>query len=211
MSQVVHTDDVTWALLEALFGLEMVEGDRIFSDMAQELPPLGAIERDSVDQARREIEYFSQFGLEASGALVLLALSPLLKLAGYYSAPYEVQTQKIASTMVPEGNLEFRGLIPIQVCRGEEWVVTIAAGGEELSASLPQMITWMLARPDHSQPGWGLLTNGLTFQVLSLEGQTVNLSPLWQLGEDLPKVAQLLKGISPFQPPQYSELLVGAA
>jgi hypothetical protein len=208
MSQVVHTDDVTWALLEALFGLEMVESP--FSDMVQALPPLGAIERDAVDQARREIEYFSQFGLEASGALVLLALSPLLKLAGYYSDPYEVLTQKIASTIVPEGNLEFKGLIPIQVCAGEEWVVTIAAGGEELSATLPQMIAWMLARPDHSKTGWGLLTNGIKFQMLSLEGQTVNLSPLWQLGEDLPKVAQMLKGISAFQPPQYAELLAAA-
>jgi hypothetical protein len=207
MSQVVHTDDVTWALLEALFGLEMAESS--FGDMA--LPPLGAMERDAVDQARREIEYFSQFGLEASGALVLLALSPLLKLAGYYSDPYEVQTQKIASTIVPEGNLEFKGLIPIQVCAGEEWVVTIAAGGEELSATIPQMIAWMLARPDHSKMGWGLLTNGLKFQMLSLEGQTVNLSPLWQLGEDLPKVAQMLKGISTFQPPQYAELLIGVA
>jgi hypothetical protein len=208
MSQVIHTDDVTWALLEALFGLEMVEGG--FSDrLPPDLPPLGAIERDTLDQSRREIEYFSQFGLEASGGLVLLALSPLLKLAGYYSEPYQVQTQKIASTMVPEGNLEFKGLIPIQVCAEEEWVVTIAAGGAELSASLPQMIAWLLARPDHSQPGWGLLTNGLTFQMLSLEGQRVNLSPLWQLGEDLPKVAQMLKGISRFQPPQYAEVLLG--
>jgi hypothetical protein len=210
MSQVIHTDDVTWALLEALFGLEMVEeGDRAFRDMA--LSPLGAIERDAVEQARREIEYFSQFSLEASGALVLLALSPLLKLAGYYSDPYAVWTQKLASTMVPEGNLEFKGLIPIQVCAGEEWVVTIASGGSELSATLPQMIAWMLARPDHSKKGWGLLTNGLTFQMICLEAQTVKLSPLWLLGEDLPKVAQILKGISPFQPPQYAELLVGAA
>jgi hypothetical protein len=204
MSQVVHTDDVTWALLEALFGLEMVESP--FSDMG--LPPLGALEQDALEQAQREIEYFSQFGLEASGGLVLLALSPLLKLAGYYGEPYEVQTQKIASTMVPEGNLEFKGLIPIQVCAGEEWVVTIAAAGEELSARLPQMIAWMLARPDHSKAGWGLLTNGTGFQMLTLEGQTVNLSPLWQLG-DLPKIAQILKGISTFQPPQYAEVLIG--
>jgi hypothetical protein len=209
MSQVIHTDDVTWALLEALFGLEMV--GCAFDHRVQDLPVLGAIERDAVERSRQEIEYFSQFNLEASGALVLLALSPLLKLAGYYSDPYKVQTQKIASAIVPEGNLEFKGLIPIQVCAGEEWVVTIAASGPEPSTMIPQMIAWMLARPDHSQAGWGLITNGLTFQMLCLEAQTVYVSPLWELGEDLPKVAQILKGLGARSATQNQSWLAEAA
>jgi hypothetical protein len=201
MSQVVHTDDVTLAQLEEWFGLKYCPGEVRLRSLLDALPPLSTMEIEAVDLAQREIEFFAQFSLEASGALVLLALSPLLKLAGYYGESYEVKTQKIVQALSTRADVELKGQVPLVVQQGEDWVVAIATGNS-LAARLPRLMACLMARPEHQRLGWGLMTNGLEFQVIVVEGLAVEVSPLWKVGQDLGQVAQVLKGLGQAVPPR---------
>jgi hypothetical protein len=197
MSQVVHTDDVTLAQLEEWFGLKYCPGEVRLRSLLDSLPPLSTMEIEAVDLAQREIEFFAQFALESSGALVLLALSPLLKLAGYYGESYEVKTQKIVHALSAIADVELKGQVPLVVQQGEDWVVAIATGN-----SLPRLMACLMARPEHQRLGWGLMTNGLEFQVIVVEGPAVEVSPLWKVGQDLGQVARVLKGLGQAVPPR---------
>ncbi len=194
MSQVVHTDDVTLAQLEEWFGLKYCPGEARLRSLLDNFSSLSVTEVEAVEVAQREIEFFAQFPLEASGALLLLALSPLFKLAGYYSESYEVNTQRCVQISSPLADVELKGQVPLVVQQGEAWVVAIATG-KSPAAKLPSLMAWLLARPEDQPLGWGLMTNGLEFQAIAIEGQMVEVSPLWHVGRDLHQVALLLKAL----------------
>jgi hypothetical protein len=93
-----------------------------------------------------------------------------------------------------------RGKMDVLVLLEQLWVLVIESKRAEFSlkVGIPQVLAYMLAIPEKSQPIYGLVTNGSNFTFLKL---AFGASPQYaqsdvfdiERGDDLARVLQILK------------------
>jgi len=132
----------------------------------------------------------------------LVVVSPLLDLAGFYRAPYQVESEVPIQLAIPdeeEGLIQ--GRIDTLIVRRSLWIVLVESKRTQISvhAGVPQALTYLLSRPDGDRPGYGLVTNGSEFLFLKQVGTlyaTSNLLSIVNDGNDLVQVLQLLRWLA---------------
>jgi hypothetical protein len=133
---------------------------------------------------------------------MLLVVSPLLELAGFYDPPFKLKAEAAVEVVVDDGEEVLRGRIDALVWRQSEqqtfWVLVLEAQKTTIStrSALPQALTyrWPIAK---GQPTFGLLTNGDDVLFVKLVNQ-YSLSRVFSLytpPEEAQTVLQILKRI----------------
>ena len=124
------------------------------------------------------------------GTVLLLLASPLLALAGFYDAPFQVRPEESVRLTLADSEETLQGRLDIVVILDRVWVVVVESKKTALSvwSALPQTLAYLQAAPQ--QPNFGLITNGDEFVFVKL-GQ-VNLEYQGQRGYDLSRVFALL-------------------
>jgi hypothetical protein len=210
MAQLINASEISLAELEERFSLQRSPDPNFFSETRETLPDLSEIERIALERVKQNFldQLRSRLLIEETVKLVVIA--PLLDLAGFYRAPYQIESEVPVQLAIPddeEGLIQGRIDTLIvqraasQIPRGSLWIVLVESKRTQISvhAGIPQALTYLLSRPDGDRPGYGLVSNGSEFLFLKLVGTLYATSNLWSIvneGNDLVRVLQVLRRLA---------------
>ena len=135
-------------------------------------------------------------------AVKMAVVSPLLLLADLFRSPFQFQAEKSVKLISQNDGTIMEGRIDILVLQKEFWITVIESkkASYSIEVGIPQLLAYMLANPNPSQPCYGMISNGGYFLFLKLvHGQRPKYatSELFYLrkknGNDLYRVVSILK------------------
>jgi Type I restriction enzyme R protein N terminus (HSDR_N) len=189
-----------------------------FDEWQSPLPPLTAPELADLAQLHRRLLYHRADGELLEGAVVLLVVSPLLELAGFYDPPFKIKAETTIELAIDDGEEVLRGRIDVLVLQNRLWVAVLESKKTMISArwsptdrrssALPQALAYMMSRPESDQPLFGILTNGdeIVFVKLTTQPtrqyQLSRAFSLYTLPSELEPALQTLK--------QLGQVVIGA-
>ena len=119
------------------------------------------------------------------GAVILLVVSPLLELAGFYGPPFKIKAETTIELTIDDGEEILRGRIDVLILQNRLWVAVLESKKTTISArsALPQATAYMMSRPKSDQPLFGILTNGddIVFVKLTQQPTPQYPTPQYQL------------------------------
>jgi len=188
---------------ETQFGLVRIEDEQFFTEWFEDLPSITEAEKASLDVLRRRYLYHRSEGDLLEGTVMLLVVSPLLALAGFYDPPFKIQAESSVELVLDDGEEILRGRIDVLVLQNQFWVVVLESKKTTLSvwSAVPQALAYLMANPHSNKPGFGMVTNGddVLFVKLTKAGTPqYNLSRVFALftsKRELYGILQVLKGI----------------
>jgi len=161
MSIAVTEAITTLAEAEERFQLRRTEDERFFPEWQTDLPPLTEAERLGLAEMRRRYLYQRSQGHLLENTVMLLFVSPLLTLAGFYDPPFRVKTEESVQLVLEDAEETFQGRLDVLVLKDQLWVVVLESKKTALSvwAALPQTLAYLTASPYPEQPSFALMTN----------------------------------------------------
>ena len=147
---------------ENRFGLTRIENEQFFREWYEDLPSITEAEKASLDIVRRRYLYHRSAGDLLEGTVMLLLISPLLALAGFYDPPFRIEAESSVELTINDGEEILRGRIDVLVLQKQFWVMVLESKKTTLSAlsALPQALTYLMANPNPDKPVFGMVTNG---------------------------------------------------
>ena len=204
MVETIQAKNITLLDLAEKFGLKLVEDEQFFGDWGDELPELTEFEKHFLNQVKASYFNLLMYPLMLESTVKMVVLSPLLHLAGFYLPPFHIKAEPEIQIAVENEDTIVKGNIDILVLQKRLWILVIESKRVEFSleVGLAQILAYMLANPDFTQPTLGLLTNGRDFQFIKLIRQDTPqyaLSESFDLrnpGNELYTVLRLLKRLA---------------
>jgi len=147
---------------EARFGLIRVEDEQFFPEWSEGLAEITEAEKANADVLRRRYLYHRGDGDLLEGTVMLLVVSPILGLAGFYDPPFKIKAESSVELVLDDGEEVLRGRIDVLILQSSFWVVVLESKKTTLSvlSALPQALAYMMANPHPDQPVFGIVTNG---------------------------------------------------
>ncbi|MDJ0797314.1 MAG: type I restriction enzyme HsdR N-terminal domain-containing protein [Calothrix sp. MO_167.B12] len=205
MSQTVAITEAITTIKEAetRFGLVRVEDEQFFTEWFEGLPSITDAEKVSLDVLRRRYIYHRGEGDLLEGTVMLLVVSPLLALAGFYDPPFKIKAESSVELVLDDGEEILRGRIDVLVLQNQLWVVVLESKKTTLSvwSAVPQALAYLMASPRGNKPVFGMVSNGddVLFIKLTQAGTPqYNLSRVFALftsKRELYAILQVLKVI----------------
>jgi Type I restriction enzyme R protein N terminus (HSDR_N) len=182
MAQVIAVTDAIKSLADAETRLNLQRNDQptFFPEWQSPLPALNPTEIADLSQLHRRLLYHRADGELLEGAVVLLVVSPLLELAGFYDPPFKIKAETTIELTIDDGEEVLRGRIDVLVLQNRLWIAVLESKKTTISArsALPQALAYMMSRPESEQPLFGILTNGDDILFVKL---TTQPTPQYQL------------------------------
>ena len=147
---------------ETRFGLIRIEDEQFFPEWSKGLAEITAAEKANADVLRRRYLYQRSDGDLLEGTVMLLLVSPVLGLAGFYDPPFKIKAESSVELVLDDGEEVLRGRIDVLILQSSFWVVVLESKKTTLSvlSALPQALAYMMANPHPYQPVFGIVTNG---------------------------------------------------
>jgi hypothetical protein len=194
----------TIAEAEQQFNLSRTESEAFFQEWQTGLVALSTSERAALDEMRRRYLYQRTQGQLLEETVMLLLVSPLLAIAGFYDPPYRIRAERSVQLTLNDGEEVLQGRIDVLVLLNQLWVVVVESKKTALSlwSALPQTLAYLMADPQPEQPTFGMITNGDEIVFVKLEQigqQQYALSRVFApfvSGQELGTALQVLKRIS---------------
>jgi len=175
------------------------------------LEPLTELEQQELRNIRDYFENYLDNNKASEGQVKLVAISPLLRLAGFFADGIEIKVEEgIARIEVQSEDLLISGRFDILAINQEKssrqnqdfWVLVIESKESLAStiAGLPQVLTYAYSSLEHQPTVWGLVTNGASYQFIYMQQgnpPTYQYMPELNLLNDssLMQLLQVLKAI----------------
>jgi hypothetical protein len=169
MVGVLQPKDVTLTQLRESFGLVPELDHQFFREWQDNVPELEAEARVALEEVNADFLHLSRYDL-LEPIVKMVVLSPILRLAGFYSDPFYVAAEKKVELLSEDGDLLVRGMVDLIVFHPKIWIVSVEAKRSyySLEAAIPQALFYMLGQATEGQAVFGLVTNGREFQFLKL-------------------------------------------
>jgi putative phosphonate transport system ATP-binding protein len=196
MAQLIQARDISLEELQSQFNLHLVLAEDFFGELQTDFPAPTELERQWLERVRQNYLNLASRRSFSEEAVKMVVLSPLLDLAGFFQAPFGIQTEEsVEITAEDEGDV-VRGSIDVLVVKQQFWVLVIESKSKQFDVltALPQALAYMLNAPNQELPVYGLLVNGreFVFVKLSIEKHPFMLGLLpYPLSEKL----ELIQGI----------------
>ncbi len=197
-----------------LLGFELIRQGR-FEDFLG-LHPLASGESDGLEVISSELFDYLENGRISEGQMQLVAIAPLLRLAGYSRSPIEYRVEEqIGSIYIEDRDTYIRGRFDIVAVNrlvqvGEQnllWILVVESKnmGASEYVGIAQMLTYAYTSLARQEAVWGLVTNGANYQFFYIErGEkpTYRRMPSLNLLDPEPSVRllQVLKAIGGWSP-----------
>ncbi len=172
MVKTIPADAISLYDLKENFGLERSDDEQFFREWQDNLPKLTNGEKQALDEVKADYRYLSRYNMPESIPKIVV-LSPLLKLAGFYRAPFQPTAENtVEISMEHEGEI-CQGHINTLVFQNQLWVTSIETKNAVFShaSAIPIALIFMLMHSDSEKPKFGFLTNGSEFIFLKLTKQ----------------------------------------
>ncbi|MEH2455700.1 type I restriction endonuclease [Nostoc sp.] len=147
---------------ENRFGFVRVEDEEFFPEWYEGLSEITEAEKACVDVVRRRYLYHRAGGDLLEGTVILLLVSPILALSGFYDPPFRIKAESSVELVLDDGEEILRGRIDVLVLQEQLWVMVLESKKTTLSvwSAVPQALAYMMANPNPSKPVFGMVTNG---------------------------------------------------
>ncbi len=184
MTQILAISEkiTTFRQVEQKLGLSLSDDPDFFLEWNEALPELKASERSRLDEVRKNYLYQISDGALLEETIKLVILSPLLELAGFYTAPYKFRAEAPVEIEALGDNDEvLRGRIDGLVLLEQLWVVVIESKKTtfDLEMALPQTLAYMAASPTPDLPFYGMVANGSSYLFVKTLGDRYGVSDLF--------------------------------
>ncbi|MGB5971310.1 MAG: type I restriction endonuclease [Spirulinaceae cyanobacterium] len=195
---------ITLAEAERLFNLQRTEDEQFFSEWHEDLPKLTDTEKITLNELRRRYLYQRTENHLLEGTVLLLLVSPLLAIAGFYDPPYKVKAEESVQITLNDSEEVLKGRIDVLVLENQLWVVILESKKTALSvlSALPQTLAYLMANPQPEQPSFAMMTNGddiLFLKLVQADHRQYSLSRVFAAfvsNQELYSVWQILKSIT---------------
>jgi hypothetical protein len=153
------------------------------------LEPLTSAEQQDLNQIRSDFRAYLSLERASEGQVKALTTFPLLRLAGYYRFPIQINVEEgIDEITIADEDKTIVGRFDIvAVDRGTPiqpeiplWILVIESkeSGIEVRQALPQLLTYAHNSLKHQPEVWSLATNGLQYLFVRIRQET---TPTYQL------------------------------
>jgi hypothetical protein len=207
---VLNAEKLTLGDVHRLFGLQRLPVGTV--DAVFTLEPLSDFEHQELNQIATDFEQYLVNAKVSEGLVKALTIFPLLRLAGYYQFPTELSLEEgIGRITVEDEETDVTGRLDILAMTrssGEYpfWLLIIESKNSviDISAGLPQLLTYAFRSLERQKFVWGLVTNGLNYQFVVLRQgtpptyQSMPLLPLMESNRAI-EMLQVLKAIRKLQ------------
>ncbi len=161
---ITNSSSLTLENLRQKFKMQLNSNDRFFDEWLQNAPTLTESEQQGLDRLSRNYIYLSQKEPPLEEVVKLVVVSPLLDLTDFYQAPFLVKTEVSTSIEVSDeaDSVTIQGRVDILVLQDRFWVIVIESKPARLdvTAGVPQALTYLLSAPNIQVNSFGMVTNG---------------------------------------------------
>jgi hypothetical protein len=206
--------DIKLDEVRELLGFELIRQGR-FEDFLG-LQPLVSEEAEGLGVISSELFDYLENGRISEGQMQLVAIAPLLRLAGYSRSPIEYRVEEqIGSIYIEDRDTYIRGRFDIVAVNRRVqvdaqnllWILVVESKnmGASEYVGIAQMLTYAYTSLARQEAVWGLVTNGANYQFFYIErGEkpTYRRMPSLNLLDPEPSVRllQVLKAIGGWRP-----------
>lgn len=150
------------AEVRAQFPIEPAIAEDFFLEWQTDLPELTIAEKERCDQIKHRYLYHRDHGPIGEGLVNQIAIAPLLEIAGFYDAPYQIDSEYPVQIKVEEDQKIYRGRIDTIVIQKKLWILVIESKGTSfnIEEGMAQALAYMLASPNQIEPTFGFISNG---------------------------------------------------
>ncbi|MBW4420386.1 MAG: restriction endonuclease subunit R [Myxacorys californica WJT36-NPBG1] len=183
---ILNAKDLTLLEVHQLLRIEERFENLSFTSLLT-LEPLSEFEQREVAQICQDFREYLKLGKVSEGQVKLLALAPLLRLAGFYQQPIKLSLeQDIAEIIVEDEDVQIRGRLDILAADRSKnaapffWMLVIESKNStvEALAGLPQLLTYAHTSLQRQDTVWGLTTNGISYRFVYLRAGSPSLYQL---------------------------------
>jgi hypothetical protein len=212
--------DIKLQEVRDLLGFELIRQGH-FEDFLT-LLPLDRVEQVGLEAISSELFDYIENGRISEGQVQLVAIAPLLRLAGYSRAPIEYRVEEdIASIYIEDRDTYIRGRFDIVAvnrrlatdAQNLLWILVVESKnmGASEYVGIAQMLTYAYTSLARQEAVWGLVTNGANYQFFYVrrgEPPTDRRMPSVNLLDPEPaaRLLQVLKAIREWVPPNGKQL-----
>lgn len=161
---ITNASSLTLSTLRQNFGLRLDSSDRFFDEWLNNAPTLTEAELQGLNRLARNYTYLSQEEPPLEEIVKLVVVSPLLDLAGFYQFPFLVKAEVSTNIEVADeaNTIAVQGRIDILVIQDSFWILVIESKPARLdvTAGIPQALTYLLSAPNLQSSCYGMVTNG---------------------------------------------------
>ena len=170
MSTVLQARSVTLRDLIDNFGLVKVRDLSFFPEWQSDLAELTPLETSQLDEIQAGYFNLLEYPPYLERSVQLSIISPLLFLGKFFLPPFHIRAEKSVELTAEHEGLVIRGNIDILLAREQFWVMVIESKevGFSMEAGLAQLLSYMLANPHPTEPGFGLIATGGSFTFVKL-------------------------------------------
>ena len=186
----LNAESLTLRDVHRLLGLQMQLNGSFTPLLAIE--PLTEFEQQELLQIQNDFANYLTAAKVSEGLVKALTTFPLMRLAGFYRFPIEIQLEEgIEKITIEDEDIVITGrcdILAINQMASEDskpfWILVIESKNSsiDLSAGLPQLLTYAFRSLAYQESVWGLVTNGLRYQFVNLRQA---IPPTYQLMPDL--------------------------
>lgn len=172
MVETIQAQNIILYDLEAKFGLQRIDDEQFFREWQDNLAELTDSEKQALDEVTADYMHLSKYPI-LEPVVKLVVLAPLLRLAGFYRAPFYLSAEKEVIIESEDEGTIVRGRLDLLVFTPDFWVLVIEAKKSQysLEVGIPQALAYMLGNPDPEKPALGFVTNGIDFIFLKVTNQ----------------------------------------
>ena len=205
MVATISAKDVSLSELKEKFGLQLIEDEQFFREWMDDLPEISEFEKQFLDQVKASYFNLVEYPPMLETTVKMVVLSPLLHFAGFYMPPFHVKAEsEIEISFEDEEETIIKGRIDVLVLKHQFWVLVIESKRAQVSieTGLAQLLTYLLANPNSSQPSFGMISNGRNFQFIKMIYQDLpqyalsNSFDLRNRGNELYNVLKIMKRLA---------------
>jgi hypothetical protein len=200
MSIAITEAITTIAEAERRFRLVRVENEDFFPEWQKNLQALSTSEQLILQDVRRRYLYQRSAGQLLEGTVMLLLVSPLLTVAGFYDPPFLVRAEESVQLQLQDNEEILQGRIDVLVVVNGLWVVVLEAKKTALSVwgAVPQTLAYLMGNPQAEVPSFGMVTNGDEIVFVKVENGRYGVSRVFSpivSGDELGMTLQILQAL----------------
>lgn len=171
MVQIIQATNLTLRDLKTKYSLQEMPGNQFFREWVDNLPDLTDLEKQLLDRVKANYLHLAERPL-LENTVKMVVLSPLLDLAGFYQAPFDVDSEYEVSVPISaeDEGVIVKGKIDVLSLKEQLWILVIESKRARFAVmeAIPQALAYMMASPNVDVPTFGLAINGSDFIFLKL-------------------------------------------
>jgi hypothetical protein len=112
---------------------------------------------------------------------MLLLVSPLLTIAGFYDPPFRIKAEESVRITVADSEEILQGRIDLLILCDRLWVIVLESKKTMLSVwyAVPQSLSYAMANPEKDRPIFAMFTNGDDILFIKIQNKEYAFSRIF--------------------------------